>query len=461
MNNKGFAVSGIIYGILVLFIILLVGLLAMFNNRKNALDELKNRVLDDFSHNVNNMVYNFNTNSTFTPTIKGYYRITVLKNKKKLSTIMYLSKEDKLNLVFNNNINISINNAGILRLTDNDYYLNDNYLFIDPIYDETISNNQAIVIEYLNNKKNTSLDGIRYVKDCINGNNISNQNNWLEVKIISSGNNVALNKKIMGTNISNIERITDNNVKNGLATSSISGEQCIIIDLEKKYNIEAINVYHDTDINKKYYHHTISVSSDGNNYEIIYNNEQMESKYGITINTFNASEVMSVGNVYASVLELDGAKWLRVYHHNNLNGTVLWTAKSQVILDNGIDDVHKQSILYNLNNYKNDSGQFEFLLKYDNIDKYNRWIQKSNPVLTTESVSGYVPIKIDLGKNTFKGLCKSNSNSTFIDGSCGSNDWFFSIGATSTWNGGIPGYDDNAISGGTDLYVRIDNVNLK
>ena len=52
MNNKGFAVSGIIYGLLVLFIIMLIALLAMFNTRKTVLDQLKNKVLNEVGSNT-------------------------------------------------------------------------------------------------------------------------------------------------------------------------------------------------------------------------------------------------------------------------------------------------------------------------------------------------------------------------------------------------------------------------
>ena len=44
MNNKGFAISGIIYTILLIFLIVLAGILSLFNSRKNVLDNLKNKV---------------------------------------------------------------------------------------------------------------------------------------------------------------------------------------------------------------------------------------------------------------------------------------------------------------------------------------------------------------------------------------------------------------------------------
>lgn len=45
MNNKGFAISSIIYAILILFLALIVGILGLLGNRKIILDKLKNNVI--------------------------------------------------------------------------------------------------------------------------------------------------------------------------------------------------------------------------------------------------------------------------------------------------------------------------------------------------------------------------------------------------------------------------------
>ena len=44
MNQKGFAITGFIYTILVLFIGLLIAILALLNSRKTVLDKLKEKV---------------------------------------------------------------------------------------------------------------------------------------------------------------------------------------------------------------------------------------------------------------------------------------------------------------------------------------------------------------------------------------------------------------------------------
>ncbi len=56
MNNKGFAISGILYVLLLMFITILVMLLYNFQNKKNVLDRLKQDTTEDI-------------NATYTPVL--------------------------------------------------------------------------------------------------------------------------------------------------------------------------------------------------------------------------------------------------------------------------------------------------------------------------------------------------------------------------------------------------------
>ena len=57
MNNKGFAVSGIIYSILILFLILIFGILSILGARKLVLDKLKNDVMNELNDEVFELAY--------------------------------------------------------------------------------------------------------------------------------------------------------------------------------------------------------------------------------------------------------------------------------------------------------------------------------------------------------------------------------------------------------------------
>ncbi len=57
MNNKGFAVSGIIYSILILFLILIFGILSILGGRKVILDKLKNDVANELNDEFFGIIY--------------------------------------------------------------------------------------------------------------------------------------------------------------------------------------------------------------------------------------------------------------------------------------------------------------------------------------------------------------------------------------------------------------------
>jgi len=49
MNKKGFAISGLVYSILILFLILITGILGILGSRKIVLDKMKNNVISDLN----------------------------------------------------------------------------------------------------------------------------------------------------------------------------------------------------------------------------------------------------------------------------------------------------------------------------------------------------------------------------------------------------------------------------
>ncbi len=77
MNNKGFAVTGILYTLLVLFLALMLGLITVFSNRKNILNKLKEDVVNNVYLNT---VYSYDYDATipyyeFKAPTDGTYKI--------------------------------------------------------------------------------------------------------------------------------------------------------------------------------------------------------------------------------------------------------------------------------------------------------------------------------------------------------------------------------------------------
>lgn len=155
------------------------------------------------------------------------------------------------------------------------------------------------------------------------------------------------------------------------------------------------------------------------------------------------------------------ASWARILHHNARSGTIFFNTSDAPYL---ITNPDKYSVLKNVENYKNSSGYFEFLLQYPDYSssQYNRWKQRLNPYTTTEVIGtgsefvpGYSAIHIDWSGNFWGGIAKSTSGATLIDGSYGHGNWFYAIGDYSRWDGSVPGPGVKVDI--TDLWVRIDD----
>ena len=74
------------------------------------------------------------------------------------------------------------------------------------------------------------------------------------------------------------------------------------------------------------------------------------------------------------------------------------------------------------------------------------WKQTSNPARPTvpnAGVDGYVAIDVGSVAHTWGGL-EYNGNQALMDGQINHQNWFYAVGASQEWNGGIPGPADNA-----------------
>ena len=135
------------------------------------------------------------------------------------------------------------------------------------------------------------------------------------------------------------------------------------------------------------------------------------------------------------------ATWAQVFYHYNNNGTILFTkSESDNLGTNSINDANKFSLFNVLDKLKYDATKYEFLLEYaSKPGEYNRWTQTSNPVTTTESVTGYTVVDISWTESFWGGLAKSSSTNTFIDGSVNHDNWFYALGCNYNYQNGVPG----------------------
>ena len=84
MNNKGFAITGFIYTIFAIFIILMIAILNMFNSRKNILDKLKSGVLEEVNKKTTTPVQKFESTNEiqeFYAYKTGFYKVFITSPK--------------------------------------------------------------------------------------------------------------------------------------------------------------------------------------------------------------------------------------------------------------------------------------------------------------------------------------------------------------------------------------------
>ena len=164
----------------------------------------------------------------------------------------------------------------------------------------TNSKTPKVVVTYLGKymERNTKLDNVRYVKDCVNGSTSNTSNHWVEIQAIKNGVNIAYNKTVTGTSASinnttkSYSYIVDGRLDNvtgssGYAESTSLGNQCVTIDLGRAYDLDEVAVWHYYADGRKYHDNITSVSSNNTNWTEI----RSETKTGETPETVNGKRV--------------------------------------------------------------------------------------------------------------------------------------------------------------------------
>lgn len=152
----------------------------------------------------------------------------------------------------------------------------------------------------------------------------------------------------------------------------------------------------------------------------------------------------------------DNAIFAKIFHHNNKNGTVLFTPEN--VLNIQTEDLYSR--LYLMEQFRDNDGAFEFIALQPDVDnKVYRWKQTSNPC-TESTCTGYENIS-----NTTAGIKKCDGcheGRTFIH--INDDSFWQSIGAYNFYQTygteirGIAGWNNSTNPGILDFYVRCDNI---
>jgi hypothetical protein len=134
----------------------------------------------------------------------------------------------------------------------------------------------------------------------------------------------------------------------------------------------------------------------------------------------------------------DGGGWTLVFSQNITTGGYFANAADALSKNPGNPSAPLYSILDKLFEYGT-NGRFIFKMEWPEYFKRNIWTQTTNPSVDT-SIQGYQPLSIGADNATvlFSGLernCVVGCVSSFADGSTGTANWHFAIGAFAAWPG--------------------------
>jgi len=478
LNRKGFVASAVLYSLLILFLALILGLLALLSNRKQILDKLKTDIKSQvsqtkeypFYENGTVIYYNpetgkicsdyINDNSK-TETKTGCMKWYIFNDNKNNATVNMILDHNTTALVAWNSqgTNTQMREVKTALESDTQTWKNKARLITA---DEIAKITGAKEILKWNSSKETGLNDIEtkiswfYLDGT--GTTYSSTDGWQKQVATSQGASkyAWLYDNTYGCTSYGCNVTDDNKYEYGTAGST-----------NYMYGYWTSSTLAN-DMSRVWY---VSRTS-----RLYFNTAGYLSGIGVRpVITLRKNEIKDINEILINIndvvlplkKESDGSTWARVFYHNNKNGTVLFVDEDEVLSTSQVDKI---SALKYLNNFKNTDGNFEFMLKYPkDTDKYNRWIQTSNPTEErisdgdgTETATGYEKIDIDSDSNYWGGLTLSTSSSTYLNGSVGHKNWFYAIGAYKSYNDGIPATTDFFPSTGAtgnviELWVRVDD----
>ena len=175
-------------------------------------------------------------------------------------------------------------------------------------------------------RRNTKLNNVRYIKNCISYNSATSTNHWIEIEAIKDGINIAKGKTVTGTTSQNssypYSRITDGDItySNYATPTSASTNQCVIVDLRETYDLDEVALWNYFGDQRIYANNNFQVSSDNTTWTNLSEDELWyETSNGARYNAYtNHINGYTRKNIYV---------WLDGYANNGAtrnNTTTTW-----------------------------------------------------------------------------------------------------------------------------------------
>ncbi len=183
--------------------------------------------------------------------------------------------------------------------TDNTKHYSNKYFIDGEMQAGVNSVDGRYKITYIGNaptRTNTDLNGVRYIRDCVEGSSVNNENSWVELQAIKDGINLAKGRTVVGMapEATGYEYtyITDGLIDNTTATTnygkaSVAGKNCITIDLGSSYNLDELAVWHYFADGRTFNNNTTYVSNDKVYWKKAIDNIDSESSNGKRVNAWD------------------------------------------------------------------------------------------------------------------------------------------------------------------------------
>ena len=200
--------------------------------------------------------------------------------------------------------------------TNNTLHYSGKYFINGKMQGGVNTGNGKAKITYLGNSEpervNKVFNGVRYIKDCINGSSKNNNNHWVELQVIKNGINIAYDKKVSSTTspLTGTNRMELTGLVDGIFNTSpyidlTSGSQCVTVDLGDTYDLDEVAVWHYFNDGRTYNDNVTYVSSDNNNWKELIKTTEAETSNGKRVNVWNNTYIPSDNGYKKIILKYD------------------------------------------------------------------------------------------------------------------------------------------------------------
>lgn len=312
LNNKGFAASTLLYVLVIMMFLIVLALMSTLGtNRKNTKNLVD--VIDDElnRYGLSNQTFSYDEDIDDVEARKviieepGWYKIELWNTITKFTGVRYFNERDQINVHLrgspsaeNSYMTFGVDESNTRITSFNAVAYKNESKTLSTFSISKISDDDKLNVP-LEQNNNTKLNNVRYIEDCVGGNQWYNNDHfelttwadWQELQAIINGENVAKNCSVTargGDQNEFISNVVNGNYYDGEDhfKSYTSGEtsKCVKVDLGAQKNLDEIIVWHWYSTIKRYYtNHTISVSSDNNTFTRINtdNINKYETGFGI------------------------------------------------------------------------------------------------------------------------------------------------------------------------------------